>query len=121
MLSFDLPAELDHLRLQDVYRNGQPSGRTLLKEPDLRIVLIALKTGGRLEEHHASGPISVQGIEGRLRLRLPEGGIELAPGQLVTLESGIRHDVEAMEDSAFLLTIGRTTYQNVSDHHEHKG
>ena len=44
--------------------------------------------------------------------------VELATGQLLALEPGIPHDVEAIEDSAFLLTIGRTTYEHVSDWHE---
>jgi quercetin dioxygenase-like cupin family protein len=53
-------------------------------------------------------------------VRLPTASIELTAGQLLAVESGIRHDVEAIEDSAFLLTIGRTTYENVSDRHEPK-
>jgi quercetin dioxygenase-like cupin family protein len=121
LLSFDLQTELEQVRQQPSYRNGDPGGRTLVKQPGLRIVLMALRAGGRLQEHHASGPISVQTIEGRLRLSLPDESVELTAGQLLALESGIRHDVEAIEDSVFLLTIGRTTYQDVSDLHEPGG
>jgi len=117
-MRFDLQSELNELRGDRRYRSGVPCGRTLVKEPDLRIVLMALKAGGRLEEHRASGPISVQPVEGRLRLRLPARSVEIAVGELLALEPGISHDVEAIEDSAFLLTIGRTTYKNVSDQHE---
>jgi quercetin dioxygenase-like cupin family protein len=118
VLRFDLQEELDQLRHQEGYPTGAPTGRTLVKEPDLRVVLMALKTGGRLEKHDASGPISIQAIEGHLRLLLPDQTVELDAGQLLALEPGIPHDVEATEDSAFLLTIGRTTYQHVSDRHE---
>jgi quercetin dioxygenase-like cupin family protein len=116
-----LEEELDELRRQPHYGTSVPSGRTLLKEPDLRIVLMALKAGGRMEEHHASGPISVQVLEGHVRMHLPDGAVDVPSGRILTLEPRIPHDVEALEDSAFLLTIGRTTYQHVSDHHESKG
>ncbi|GAC1324159.1 MAG: hypothetical protein NVSMB22_12650 [Chloroflexota bacterium] len=117
-LLFDIRAELDHVRRQKAYQDAGPSGRTLVKEPDLRIVLMALRNGARLEEHETSGPVSIQAIEGRLHVRLPDGGMELRGGQLLALEAGIAHDITALEDCAFLLTIGRTTYQHVSDHHE---
>lgn len=118
VLSFDLPTELEQLRRQRNYQQSGPAGRTLVKEPDLRIVVMALRAGARLQEHHASGPISLQVIEGTVRVGLPNNSIELAIGQLLAVEPGIRHDVEAIEDSAFLLTIGRTTYEDVSEHHE---
>lgn len=117
VLRFSLEAELEQLQQQPSYHNGDLSGRTLVKQSDLRLVLMALKAGSRQPEHHASGPISVQVIQGHLRLHLPEETVELTAGELLALEAGIRHDVEAVADSAFLLTIGRTTYEHVSDRH----
>ena len=118
VLSFSLRTEVEQLRQQQSYQNGEPSGRTLVKEPDLRVVLLALRAGARLKEHHAPGPISIQVIEGPIRVSLPAESVDLTAGQLLALESGVRHDVEAIEDSAFLLTIGRTTYEHVSELHE---
>lgn len=118
ILQFDLDGEAELLRRQDSYAQGRPTGRTLVKEPDLRIVLMTLKAGGRMEEHDASGPISIQPLDGTIRLQLPGRSVELKAGQLLMLEAGMRHDVDAVSDAAFLLTIGRTRYQQVSDHHE---
>jgi quercetin dioxygenase-like cupin family protein len=120
VLQFDLPGEIEQLRQGRLYGHGGPSGRTLLKEQDLRIVLVALKAGGRMEEHSASGPSSIQAIEGLVRVHLADRQVELGPGSLLTMESAVRHDVEAVEDSAFLLTIGRTWYEHVSASHEPK-
>ncbi len=119
-LEFDLRSEIEQLRHGRNYENGGPSGRTLLKEQDLRIVLMALKAGGRMLEHSASGPCSIHAIEGLVRVHLADRQAELGPGCLLAIESAIRHDVEALEDSAFLLTIGRTKYEHVSDSHEPK-
>jgi quercetin dioxygenase-like cupin family protein len=71
-----------------------------------------------MEEHSASGPSSIHVIEGSIRVHVADGQGELGPGSLLTMESAVRHEVEAVEDSAFLLTIGRTKYERVSDSHE---
>ena len=92
------------------------SSETLVKYEDFRIVLVVMKADSRMSHHHADGPISVQGIQGRIRLRLPEGqGAELGPGDLLVLEPGLKHDVEALEDSAFLLTISWPDRESAED------
>jgi quercetin dioxygenase-like cupin family protein len=104
-LHFDLRAKLEELRSEHGYEAGDHLAATLVKEPDFRIVLIALKAGGRLKEHHADARISIQAIEGLVRMRLPDGSVELPPGHILALEPNIPHDVEAEGDSAILLTI----------------
>jgi|SRR5579884_1505389 len=118
MLHFDLRSEAEQLRRQPSYERGDPTGKTLVKEPDLRIVLFALKAGARLDQHQASGPISIQAIGGTIRLRAGNETVELASGNLLMLEPRVPHDVDALGDAVFLLTLGRTTYQDVSDRHE---
>jgi quercetin dioxygenase-like cupin family protein len=76
-----------------------------MKYPDSRVVLIVMKTGGCLEKHRTVGRISVQTLEGRIRFSTAERSVELAFGQMLTLEHDVPHDVEGIVDSAFLLTI----------------
>ena len=110
VMKFNLPREIESLTREPRFAEGKPSSKTLVKEPDLRLVLVALKAAGRMEEHNASGPTSIQAIAGRLRLTLRDRIVELATGDLLIMEPGVMHDVEALEDCAFLITIGRTTY-----------
>lgn len=59
-----------------------------------------------MSHHRAEGPISIHALHGKIRVHLPEDRIEdLNPGDLLTLERSLEHDVEALEESAFLLTI----------------
>src|SRR5215208_4564249 len=104
-LTFDLAAELEQLRGEDSYRSSDRNAKTLVKEPDLRVVLTAIKDGGRLREHRAPGPVAVQTISGRIRLHAGGQTLELPVGHLLMLEPNLPHDVEALEESAFLLTI----------------
>ena len=104
LLMLDLNREIEQLRSEGRWQSGH-TAKTLVKYPDLRVVLIVMKAGGRLEKHRAEGLISVQTLDGRIRFNTAEGTVELAAAQMLTLESGIPHDVDGIIDSAFLLTI----------------
>lgn len=105
MLAFDLAREMALLHEESAWQHGDRNAKTLVKEPDFRIVLIALRAGGRMEQHRAAGRISIQTLTGHVRLRLPGAIVDLPIGRLMSLERDIPHDVEALEESAFLLTI----------------
>lgn len=106
VLQFNLISELDQLHWDESWLH--PTGRsskTLVKYPDLRIVLIAMKANTRMHEHTAAGRISVHTLSGHIRLQVPERVVDLPAGSLVALDQCVSHDVEATEDSAFLLTV----------------
>ncbi len=106
LLQFDLESEIRELRQAESWLRGSGrSSKTLVKHPDFRIVLILVKPKAHLQEHKADARISVFTLTGRVRLRLPERAVEVPAGQLLVLDRGIPHDVEALEESAFLLTV----------------
>ena len=106
LLQFDLAAEIEHLQREDSWQRGTGrSSRTLVKQPDFRIVLVAMKTATEIKEHRADGRISIHTIVGHVRLKLPQQTVEVPAGHLLALDRCITHDVEAVEESVFLLTI----------------
>jgi quercetin dioxygenase-like cupin family protein len=106
LLHFNLSDELRRLREEDSWARGSGrSSKTLAKYPDFRIVLVLMKPGSEMKEHHADARISIQTFQGRVRLQLPDQALELGSGELMCLESGIAHDVKALEESAFLITV----------------
>lgn len=104
--TFDLTAIEREVRGGDTYQRDGHTARTLVRERDLRIVLIVMKAGARLAEHRTDETASIHALSGLFRLRLPDETVELSPGSLLVLEKELRHDVEAIEDGAFLLTLG---------------
>lgn len=101
--AFDLAAEIAR------FPPDGPSGRrseTLIKTDSLRVVLVTMRAGTELHEHTAPATIAVQPLSGRFAFTAGEDEREIAPGALVSVESGVRHLVRALEDGAFLLTIG---------------
>lgn len=109
---FDIDSEITKSEQSKPWASGIHA-RTLLKKSDLRIVLIAMEKGAKMNEHHADGTISVQPVRGRIRLRALGQSQELQAGQLFTLGASIKHDVESLDESSFLLTIAWPTDQQL--------
>ena len=99
----DLDEELRLLRASP--RCNGHSGKTLLREADLRIVLVILDRGAKLPDHHADGSLTIQTLDGRVVVALLDASFDLAPGQMLAVERGVSHSLVAIEDSAILLTI----------------
>ena len=106
IIQCDLLREIQNLHKEEAWLQGTgPSSTTLVKHPDLRIVLLAMKKKMCMHQHSTAARISVQTLAGHIRLRLPDRTVELPAGQLLALDRCMSHDVEAEEDSAFLLTL----------------
>jgi len=104
-LTFDLAAEGQELQKEKPWGERGHNGRTLLKQPDLRIVLIAIKAGERIPTHRAAETFAVQTLSGRVRVHLPTETVELPGGHLLALERALSHDVEALEQSTILVWL----------------
>ncbi len=64
-----------------------------------------MKASTEMKEHQADGRISIQTIVGHVRLKLSQQTVEVPAGHLLVLDRCITHDVEAVEESVFLLTV----------------
>ena len=104
LLTFDLDREIQQLRSEERWQSGH-TAKTLAKYSNFRVVLVVMKAGGRLEKHRTEEQISIQTLDGRIRLITAERSVELTASQMLLLEHDISHDVEGLADSAFLLTI----------------
>ena len=105
LMDFNLTKEIAQLHEEEPWLRTGRNSKTLVKQPDFRIVLIALQKGVHLEEHSADARISIHTLSGRVKLDLPEQTVDLPDGHLLVLDRALEHDVEALEESAILLTI----------------
>lgn len=103
-LEFNLDGEISQLHEERAWSTGQNS-KTLVKYDDFRVVLTALRAGARIPGHHTEGRISIQTVRGHIQVKAEGRTFTLRAGALLALNRGVPHDVEAREDSAFLLTI----------------
>jgi quercetin dioxygenase-like cupin family protein len=103
-LEFDLTGEVDQLRREPEWNSGQ-NAKTLVKYDDFRVVLTVLKAHARLPAHQTEGRVSIQTLSGHIQVRAQGRTFELPAGRLLALDQDVPHDVEALEESALLLTI----------------
>lgn len=104
-LSFDLAQEIAALQQEEAWARGDRNARTLVEEPGLRVVLTMLRAGARIREHRTDGWVVIQALDGYVRIESPGETIDLVAGRLLSLQPGVPHDVDAITESAFLLTI----------------
>lgn len=104
MLDFNLLTEAEQLRKEPAWFNGH-NAKTLVKHEDFRLVLMVMRAGTRMHRHQAKGTVCVQAIAGHLRVHVFDKTFELSAGQVLSLDPNLAHDLEATEESAFLLSI----------------
>ncbi|MGC5362394.1 cupin domain-containing protein [Streptomyces sp. DT24] len=75
-------------------------------EKVLRQTVIGMVRGARLAEHENPGEATVQVLHGRVRLTAGDVSWEGRQGDLIIVPDR-RHSVEALEDSAVLLTVAK--------------
>jgi quercetin dioxygenase-like cupin family protein len=96
---------LKRIKAEDTWRSSSRNAMTLMKGRGQRIVLIAMHGKTEIPMHRADGQLILQVIEGSLRVHTDAQAITLGKGELLALHAEIPHAIEAMRESAFLLTL----------------
>jgi quercetin dioxygenase-like cupin family protein len=101
---FNLGEELEALRQSEEWETGI-ARKVLVRYPDFQITLRRMKASSRIPQHHNPGRICVQTVLGHIRMHADGKLFDLPQGKMLVLDRAITHDVEAIEESAFLLTV----------------
>lgn len=104
MSTYDLTALLARMKQEEAWQRRSYHTVTVREGQGLRVALFALQAGTVIPPHQVEGPMTAQVLEGRLKFSAGQDSVVLKPGHLVTLPAGVQHHLEALEDTAFLLT-----------------
>lgn len=102
---FSLSDALAKLRAEDHPARSGHRQVTLLQRGAVTQVLFSFDPGGHLQEHSASGLVTIHALEGRIRVEAEGVDHELTAGKVLILDPDVPHDVRASERSAMLLTV----------------
>jgi len=105
VLAFDLATEREHVTDPAILDRSKRNARTLLKAGPLRVTLVVVAAGGEIREHIADGPITVQPLDGKVRVHVQDETYEIGAGQLLAIGAGVPHAVDSRDGGTFLLTI----------------
>lgn len=78
---------------------------SLLKTNKLQLIRVVLGAGQVMPEHHVAGEITIQCLEGELRVTTPSRACVLAAGEMMALPANAPHALQASSDASALLTI----------------
>jgi len=99
----DLEQELEALKYSEQWETGI-ARKVLIRFPDFQITLRRMMANTRISHHHNRGRICVQTVFGHIRMHADGKLFDLPQGKMLVLDRAVAHDVEALEESAFLLT-----------------
>jgi quercetin dioxygenase-like cupin family protein len=107
LMSFVTGEEIARLKSSHQWQTESRAAITLTKNEAFTIVLVALHKDAALREHQTDGHLALTVLEGTIRFRA--GGEErtLGRGMLAAVGAHVMHEVEAVEDCAFALTVMR--------------
>lgn len=103
-VAISLMDEVEALRNRPAWLSGI-ARKKLIQFPDFQMTLRRMRPGARIPEHYNPGRICIQNVFGRIRMHAAGKTFDLSPGECLVLDRAVPHDVEALEESAFLLTI----------------
>lgn len=81
------------------------SARTLVKQGQLRLTLIAIASGGYIAAHSTSGPVSMHIVEGEIVFVALGQEYVAKPGDILVMAAGVEHAVRSVTGGVFLLTV----------------
>lgn len=78
-----------------------------IQHPDFQMTLRRMKSNSRIPEHYNPGRICVQTVFGHIWMHAAGRTFDLPRGRCLLFDPGVIRDVEADEESGFLLTVAR--------------
>ena len=77
----------------------------LFKSDELEVIRLVMPAGKSMPPHGVKGDIMIHCLEGAINLTAGGQTRQMMAGQLLWLEGGVDHALEAVQDSSLLLTI----------------
>lgn len=106
VLEFNLAEEAARLRKEPAWEHGRDA-KTLIKFPDLRLVLTVIRAGQTLTEHRNAGRAYIQTLNGHIRVEALGKTYDVPDGHVVALDREVPHHIISLEDSTFIVAVVR--------------
>lgn len=85
-------------------RNGRRQ-KALYHHGRLTVALFTFEAGAALPDHSAAGVVTINVLDGRIRIKAGGADHDMSAGKLLVLAPKVRHDLLAVEPSTMLLQV----------------
>ncbi len=100
----NIPDFVRQLKEEDAWEKNDRNAITVFKTDKVTMVVVCLHAKAILKDNLVDGIFSIQVIEGVVRVASPDGDVDMMANQVITFHQLVDHSVEALMDSALLLT-----------------
>lgn len=118
---FNIPLIARQLKTGPEWHSKKRNSATVFKSDDLHVLLMAMHAVTRMVGHKVDVPLTIHVLEGRIKVITNKDVMALEKGALLVLEAGIAHEIEAVKESVFLLTLALGNRARVSAGSKEKG
>jgi len=101
-LAYPIAEEAAKLRAQMTAQGRAHAAFTLVKDQDVRVILVVMRAGASIHTHLPHESVAIHVLDGSLNVHHSGSAAPAPAGTLLMLGHGLPHDVEAVSDSAFL-------------------
>ena len=105
MLTFDTAGLISQIKSEEAWSKSDRNSLTIFKNDFLCMLIVGLHSNASMKKHSAAGTISLQVLQGEIIFETENQQTELTKGKMIALPAGIPHQVYAVKESFFLLTL----------------
>jgi hypothetical protein len=100
----NIPEFVRQLKSEEAWQKNDRNGITVFKTGRVTTVLTCLHAKAILKNNLVDGIFTVHVLEGIVRVKTPDGDVDMQPNQIMAFHQLVDHSIEAMMDSVILFT-----------------
>ena len=112
----NLPEFIRQLKSEEAWQKNDRNGITVFKTSRVTMVLTCLHAKAIMHDVLVDGIFTIQVIEGIIRVKTPDGEVDMQANQVITFHQLVDHSIEALMDSVLLFTNNLTETPTDVDH-----
>ena len=95
----DINEYTQQIRDENAWHKNDRNGITVYKTDQLTMVIVGLHPKAILKNNVVDGIVTLQVMQGSIRVTTPDGDVEVKQNQLITFQRCIDHSIESLEAS----------------------
>jgi hypothetical protein len=112
----NIPDFIRQLKTEEAWQKNDRNGITVFKSERVTMVLTCLRAKAVMDDVLVDGIFTIHVLEGVIRVRTPDGEVDMQANQVMTFHQLVDHSIEAQMDSVLLFTNNSSEIPEDPDH-----